>query len=160
VTERAESSPSDPSAPDHGSRGDPDAPGDPGIRDSPDAVFWMEEQPEPTGSDEPPEPEGSGEQREPAGTGRVRLGLIGELDVAAADQLRERLDTLALRGSPVLLDLRRLQFIDSSGVGELVRAVSDARRDGRSLEIDGTLSTQVRQVIDLLELRRVLWPDS
>ena len=111
---------------------------EPAIRDSPDAEFWMEEQ--------------AGE------AGRVRLGLVGELDIAGADQLHERLQGLARRGEPVLLDLRRLQFIDSSGLGELVRAVSDARRDGRSLEIDATLSPQVRQVIDLLELQQVLWP--
>jgi anti-anti-sigma regulatory factor len=53
-----------------------------------------------------------------------------------------------------------LLFIDSSGLGELVRAVSDARRDGRTLEIDATLSPQVRQVIELLELQHVLWPTS
>ena len=44
------------------------------------------------------------------------------------------------------------------GLGELVRAVTDARREGRTLEIDETLSPQVRQVIELLELQKVLWP--
>ncbi|HEX3976786.1 MAG TPA: STAS domain-containing protein [Solirubrobacteraceae bacterium] len=90
--------------------------------------------------------------------GRIRLGLVGELDVAGAEHLRERLGALAGRDAPVLLDLRRLQFIDSSGLGELVRAVTDARRDSRTLEIDATLTPQVRQIIELLELQHILWP--
>jgi anti-sigma B factor antagonist len=90
--------------------------------------------------------------------GRVRLALVGELDIASASALEERLRVLAQRGDPVVLDLSRLQFIDSSGLRELVRAVSDARRDHWSLELDTTLSPQVRQIIDLLELRELFWP--
>jgi anti-anti-sigma factor len=90
--------------------------------------------------------------------GRIRLDLIGELDIAAADQLQARLQALGRSGEPVLLDLHRLQFIDSSGLGELVRAVSDARRDGRILELDAMLTPQVRQLIELLELTDLFWP--
>lgn len=90
--------------------------------------------------------------------GRVRLALVGELDIASASALEARLRALAQRGDPVVLDLGRLQFIDSSGLRELVRAVSDARRDAWSLELDTTLSPQVRQIIDLLELRELFWP--
>ena len=108
------------------------------IRDVPDGEFWIEDHPEETG--------------------RIRIGLVGELDIAGADQLQQHLRAVAQRGTPLVLDLRRLQFIDSSGLGELVRAVTDARREGRTLEIDETLSPQVRQVIELLELQKVLWP--
>jgi anti-anti-sigma factor len=94
----------------------------------------------------------------PGDEGRIRLGLVGELDIAGADQFQTRLQTIAARGDAVTLDLRRLQFIDSSGLGELVRAVADARRDGRDLELDATLSPQVRQLVDLLELQDILWP--
>jgi anti-anti-sigma factor len=108
------------------------------IRDVRDGEFWIEDRPEETG--------------------RIRIGLVGELDIAGADQLQQHLRAVAQRGTPLVLDLRRLQFIDSSGLGELVRAVTDARREGRTLEIDETLSPQVRQVIELLELQKVLWP--
>jgi anti-anti-sigma factor len=90
--------------------------------------------------------------------GRLQLALVGELDVASAGALEQRLRALAERGDPVVLDLARLQFIDSSGLRELVRAVSDARRDHWSLELGTTLLPQVRQVIDLLELRELFWP--
>jgi anti-anti-sigma factor len=106
----------------------------------PDPEFWIEEEPDEAGP--------------------IRLGLIGELDIAGADGLRDRLQALAQQGRPVRLDLRRLQFIDSSGLRELVRAVSDARRDGWVLELDPTLSPQVSQVIALLELGKLFWPQT
>jgi anti-anti-sigma factor len=92
--------------------------------------------------------------------GHVQLGLVGELDIASASALNERLRALAQRGDPVVLDLGRLQFIDSSGLRELIRAVSDARRDHWSLELATTLSPQVRQIIELLELRDLFWPSA
>lgn len=92
------------------------------------------------------------------GDGRVCLELVGELDMAGANRLEDRLQALAEGGDPVVLDLHRLQFIDSSGLRVLVGAVTDARRDNRTLVFDGTLSPQVRQIIDLLELRDLFWP--
>ena len=103
-----------------------------------DVDFWLDERAE----------EGGG----------LRLGLVGELDIASASQLEQRLRALAERGDPVILDLGRLQFIDSSGLRELVRAVSEARRDNWNLQLGTTLSPQVRQIIDLLELRELFWP--
>ena len=90
--------------------------------------------------------------------GRVRLELIGELDIAGATRLEARLQSLADRNHGVVLDLHRLQFIDSSGLRVLVSAVAEARRDDRSLVFEGTLSPQVRQIVDLLELRDLFWP--
>ena len=73
--------------------------------------------------------------------------------------MHDCLQALAEERRPVRLDLRRLQFIDSSGLRELVRAVSDSRRDGWDLELDRTLSPQVSQIIDLLELGKLFWPE-
>ncbi len=103
-----------------------------------DAEFWMDERAD--------------------GDGGVRLELVGELDMAGATRLEERLQALAAGGDPVVMDLHRLQFIDSSGLRVLVGAVTDARRDNRALVLDPTLAPQVRQIIDLLELRDLFWP--
>jgi len=93
------------------------------------------------------------------GAGVVSLGLGGELDIATSGELRDRLKELAAApGKSVVIDLRWLEFIDSSGVRELIRAVSWARRDGWSLTFDDTVGPQVLRVIDLLGLRDLLWP--
>ena len=96
------------------------------------------------------------ERSEP--TGAIRVGLFGEMDIATADQLGDRLRALCADGRPVVLDLGGLEFIDSSGVRELVRAVSAARRDGWSLRFDTAVGMQVRRIIDLLGLGDLFWP--
>jgi anti-anti-sigma factor len=91
--------------------------------------------------------------------GTLRLILIGELDLAVIDHLSTRLRELRKGGYPVRLDLSKLQFIDSSGIQEIIREVSDARRNGWELEIDGPMTDQVARTVDLVGARAFLWPD-
>ena len=91
--------------------------------------------------------------------GTLRLMLIGELDLAMIDYLSLRLRELRKGGYPVRLDLTDLQFIDSSGIQEIIREVSDARRDGWQLEVDGPMTEQVARTVDLVGARAFLWPD-
>jgi len=50
------------------------------------------------------------------------IGVTGELDVASSPALRDRLLALVNRGAPSLVvDLRGVTFIDSTGVGSLLR---------------------------------------
>lgn len=92
--------------------------------------------------------------------GRVRLLLLGELDHATTQRLIERLDQLRESGSPVLLDLSELEFIDSSGIRSLIVSLQAARRDNWELEVDPSLSWQVERVVKVLGIDSVLWPDT
>jgi anti-anti-sigma factor len=89
----------------------------------------------------------------------LRLMLIGELDVAVIAHLSMRLRALRDEGYRVRLDLSRLEFIDSSGIQEIIRAVSEARRDHWELEVDGPMTDQVARTVDLVGARAFLWPD-
>jgi anti-sigma B factor antagonist len=63
----------------------------------------------------------------------VVLTLAGELDLATAPVLQERLDH-AMRGNQaVVIDMSRLRFIDSSGLGMLVLAERQLRDSGGQL---------------------------
>jgi anti-anti-sigma factor len=90
---------------------------------------------------------------------RLRLALVGELDVAVVKQLADRLHELRKGGYTVRLDLSRLEFIDSTGLRELITEMSDSRRDGWNLEIGEELTDQVARVIDLVGARAYFWPD-
>ncbi|MGW0773783.1 STAS domain-containing protein [Streptomyces sp. NPDC002835] len=62
-----------------------------------------------------------------ATTGPV-LEVIGELDHANADQLRERLTALTLQpGQRLVLDLAGMAFCDSSGITALIAARNHAQ---------------------------------
>jgi anti-anti-sigma factor len=83
----------------------------------------------------------------------LRLQLDGELDAATTVMLTEALADASRQSESVVLDLRELHFMDSSGLRVLLNAQADAARDGWSLwianpqpavirlfEITGTLS--------------------
>jgi anti-anti-sigma factor len=61
---------------------------------------------------------------------------VGEIDLATAGFLAEHLDAATASGRPdVLVDLRRVQFFDCSGLRVLCRAESRARQRGGRLRV-------------------------
>ena len=101
----------------------------------------------------------AGESRDIDGV--LRVALIGELDLAVADQLSARLEQLSSDRIPVRLDLSQLEFIDSSGIRTLLKAMQGGCRNGdRLVEVDRMLGHQVQTVIDLAGVAPILWPTS
>ena len=77
-----------------------------------------------------------------------RLSLVGELDLATADTLVERV--VAATGSApgdVVLDLRGLEFVDSTGIRALIGISS--RLEGGTLVLEGP-TPSVRRVLELV----------
>jgi anti-anti-sigma factor len=93
------------------------------------------------------------------GPDTLRLVLSGELDLAVAAILGERLRHLRTAGFDVRLDLAELDFIDSSGLRELITALAESRSDGWRLDIDPQVSEAVRRTVDLAGLHAHFWPD-
>ena len=83
------------------------------------------------------------------------MRLRGELDLAGAPTLSERLRRLRERGVPALLDLDELAFIDMSGLRVLVAAAEEASSDGWSFAVTRG-STPVRRLVGLVRLERPL----
>ena len=65
--------------------------------------------------------------------GVVIAAVTGEIDVSNVAQLRERLFELADNGGTLIVDLNRVAFIDSSGLGALVGTSRRAAEHGGSL---------------------------
>jgi anti-sigma B factor antagonist len=90
--------------------------------------------------------------------GAARVTLIGELDIAVADGVEERLRQLRQEGRPARLDLSQLEFIDSSGVRVLVLGLKHSRESGHQLEVDPKVSGPVRRMIEIMGIGTQLWP--
>jgi anti-sigma B factor antagonist len=60
----------------------------------------------------------------------VVVALAGELDMAGATRLTEALAEAKAAGGPLTVDLTGLDFIDSSGLGVLVRFNNEATAAG------------------------------
>ena len=68
--------------------------------------------------------------------GAIRLALSGELDISSASRVEEELDRVEAERPPVLvLDLRGLAFMDSTGLRLIVSADARAREQGRRLAV-------------------------
>ncbi len=65
--------------------------------------------------------------------GVVIAAVAGEIDVSNVAQLRERLYELADDGGTLIVDLNRVEFIDSAGLGALVGTARRAAEHGGSL---------------------------
>jgi anti-sigma B factor antagonist len=62
------------------------------------------------------------------------IGVSGELDLASSPTLEQRLDEVfASDASLVILDLRELDFMDSTGLSVLIKAHQAAEEAGRRL---------------------------
>jgi anti-sigma B factor antagonist len=82
--------------------------------------------------------------------GRVHLSLFGELDVGRREQFQVGLRQARDSGSDgLVIDLSGLTFIDSTGLGLIISAWSDSKREGSSFEMVPGSADQVRRTLAL-----------
>lgn len=87
----------------------------------------------------------------PTGEGIV-LGLSGALDMKIShdvDGLLSAIIDLAEVGKPIIIDLGKVDYISSTGVGSLVMALTRARKRNITLKLRD-ITDKVRSVFDLL----------
>jgi anti-sigma B factor antagonist len=89
------------------------------------------------------------------GDGCVRVAAWGELDLSSAPELDATLDQVERIARSVVLDLRGLTFLDSSGVTLLLRHTQRAASDGFALSIVAP-EPRVARVLELTGVAAVL----
>ena len=91
--------------------------------------------------------------------GRLTAHLIGELDHHAAAPIRQEIDAAALscRCTRLVLDLSRLTFMDSSGIGLIMGRYRLMTTEGGHLTLHNA-SPRVERMIHLAGLSRLpIW---
>jgi anti-anti-sigma factor len=76
------------------------------------------------------------------------VALRGELDLANAGTAEGELETALADGSRVVVDMRALEFIDSTGIALLVASLNRAGADGK-LTFVPSATPAVNRVLDL-----------
>lgn len=88
--------------------------------------------------------------------GDYRLALHGSLDASAAQRLRETVLAASAAGHPrVCVDLSKVDFLASTGIGTLLLLTETLKKDGHEFALHD-LSAEVSQVISLLNLNAFL----
>jgi anti-sigma B factor antagonist len=80
------------------------------------------------------------------------LAVSGEIDIATAPSLREKLHNLLAEGrSSLIIDLDEVTFLDSTALGVLVGVLKRARTEGGELRIVSN-QPRVRKVFEITRL--------
>jgi anti-sigma B factor antagonist len=83
---------------------------------------------------------------------RVVVGLHGELDLAAAPLLQTELESPGLDDAEtVVLDLRELRFVDSTGLRMILAAHERSQQRGQAFALSRG-STQVQRLLSIAGL--------
>jgi anti-sigma B factor antagonist len=85
---------------------------------------------------------------------RQVLAVRGDIDLESSPHLWTGIRDLLTRGSDVWIELRQVDYIDSSGIAVLVQGHKHATRAGRSFVLLDP-SPQVRNLIELAQLHRL-----
>jgi anti-anti-sigma factor len=87
----------------------------------------------------------------------ARVAVVGEVDLATAPTLRDRLLTVLHDEAPAVLevDLAGVGFVDCTGIGALVAVRNSTVRTGRQMRVTHPQPI-VRRVLDLTGLLGVL----
>jgi anti-sigma B factor antagonist len=89
-------------------------------------------------------------------SGVAVVAVNGDIDMAVADEVRNRLMTLVDQGRVrLVLDLARVLYIDSAGLGALVASMKHARAAGGDIKAC-TLDTDVRALFQMTRLDNVM----
>jgi anti-sigma B factor antagonist len=86
--------------------------------------------------------------------GTVIVGFSGDVDLQSSPEARKILLECVARRMPVLVDLSRVDYIDSSGIASLVESLQTARKSGGNLFIVSA-SEAALKVIELARLDKV-----
>jgi anti-anti-sigma factor len=80
--------------------------------------------------------------------GRAILALAGELDMASAGILQRAIDETLVGEPSLVLDLEQLQFIDSTGLRVILKALECCRSRGQEFAITRG-SQQVQRLLSI-----------
>jgi anti-anti-sigma factor len=88
--------------------------------------------------------------------GGVVVVASGEIDLATSPELRAALLDEQARAPSVVLDLREVTFIDSSGLGVIVGQQKRSQEDGARFAVAVAEQSSVERILNLSGLIKVL----
>jgi anti-anti-sigma factor len=82
--------------------------------------------------------------------GWAKIAMDGDLDLAAADELMERVGVAADAGSSVELDLRDVSFMDVAGLGAVLRSIETLRERRLRVALTAPLPKPVARIATIV----------
>ena len=87
------------------------------------------------------------------------LGVTGDLDVVTVPEVLDLVPTLVADARTLLVDLRSVSFLDSSGVRLLHRLARTCAEAGKGLRVVAPPGSRARQVLDIVGMTLLVEDD-
>lgn len=84
----------------------------------------------------------------------VAMIPVDELDAGNADEFRRDIGPVLQSSTKVVLDLSRLRFVDSSGLGAMLSCLRQLTANHGDLKLCG-MSKQVRTLFEVVRMHRI-----
>jgi len=97
--------------------------------------------------------------QEPQADGTSIVSVAGEIDLAVAEDFVGVAEACLRQGSGIQLDLGDVTFIDSSGLGVLVRLRKEAVEQDKTFRL-ANVSNSVERLLEVTGLDHVFYPSS
>jgi len=88
--------------------------------------------------------------------GGIAVVASGEIDLWSAPEVKAALAVEGMRAASVVLDLRGVTFMDSSGLGLIVESNQRARRQGFRFAVAVGGASDVQRILEMSGLTKVL----
>ncbi|MBA4544139.1 MULTISPECIES: STAS domain-containing protein [Thermoactinomyces] len=86
---------------------------------------------------------------------RIAISVEGEVDVYTAPQLREKLLPLCQGGSQITVNLSKVTYIDSTGLGVLIGAYKAQRATSGKLVLTG-MNARLNRLFKITNLNQIM----
>ncbi len=84
----------------------------------------------------------------------VTVAAVDELDASNVAEFKSAMAPILEVRSQLILDLSRMRFVDSSGLGAILSCLRQLRAKGGDLKLCG-MTKQVRAVFELVRMHRI-----
>nr|WP_246369655.1 STAS domain-containing protein [Saccharibacillus deserti] len=79
----------------------------------------------------------------------------GDIDIDAGDVIEEDIQPVLSLHNRIVFDFEKVYFVDSSGIGLIIRLVSDLQEAGKAVRIE-KIRPEVTEVFELLQIDEIL----
>lgn len=87
-------------------------------------------------------------------TNLIKISLEGDLDAYSSDEFKEAVLKKIPSSKDILINARKLNFIDSTGLGSLISIYNNIKEQEKTISIEG-IKPNVKQIFEITELDKL-----
>ncbi|CAM4197626.1 STAS domain-containing protein [Paenibacillus tarimensis] len=89
----------------------------------------------------------------------VTLSCEGDIDIDASEVFEDGIQPVVSGYSTIIFDFEQIYFVDSSGIGLIIKLVNELQEAGKTVRIE-RIRPEVMEVFELLQIDEILGKDT